>query len=207
MKSQLTILFFILIRFSFCQSPTLSVGQSAPLLEHRMEASSSEYFSLMDLKGEGLIVVFTSNTCPFVVGFNDGSFNGWENTYNSIAEKASQSKINTVLINSNEAKRGDGESMADMIKRKSDKRYSMPYLIDNNSELANAFGAKTTPHVFFFDRNMKLIYTGSIDNSFDDDKKAEISYLMNAIEAYSNGKKIKTKSTSPKGCSIKRVKN
>ncbi|MFM7661404.1 MAG: thioredoxin fold domain-containing protein [Bacteroidota bacterium] len=207
MKSQLTILFFILIRFSFCQSPTLSVGQSAPLLEHRMEASSSEYFSLMDLKGEGLIVVFTSNTCPFVVGFNDGSFNGWENTYNSIAEKASQSKINTVLINSNEAKRGDGESMADMIKRKSDKRYSMPYLIDNNSELANAFGAKTTPHVFFFDRNMKLIYTGSIDNSFDDDKKAEISYLMNAIEAYSNGKKIKIKSTSPKGCSIKRVKN
>ncbi|MBM3452508.1 MAG: redoxin domain-containing protein [Bacteroidetes bacterium] len=207
MKSQLTILFFILIRFSFCQSPTLSVGQSAPLLEHRMEASSSEYFSLMDLKGEGLIVVFTSNTCPFVVGFNDGSFNGWENTYNSIAEKASQSNINTVLINSNEAKRGDGESMADMIKRKSDKRYSMPYLIDNNSELANAFGAKTTPHVFFFDRNMKLIYTGSIDNSFDDDKKSEISYLMNAIEAYSNDKKIKTKSTSPKGCSIKRVKN
>lgn len=207
MKSQLTILFFILIRFSFCQSPTLSVGQSAPLLEHRMEASSSEYFSLMDLKGEGLIVVFTSNTCPFVVGFNDGSFNGWENTYNSIAEKANQSNINTVLINSNEAKRGDGESMADMIKRKSDKRYSMPYLIDNNSELANAFGAKTTPHVFFFDRNMKLIYTGSIDNSFDDDKKSEISYLMNAIEAYSNGKKIKTKSTSPKGCSIKRVKN
>jgi thioredoxin-related protein len=83
----------------------------------------------------------------------------------------------------------------------------MSYVLDKASELANAFGAKTTPHVFFFDRNLKLIYTGSIDNSFEDKRKKDIPYLMNAIDAYSNEKKIKTKSTSPKGCSIKRLKS
>ncbi len=83
----------------------------------------------------------------------------------------------------------------------------MPYVLDKNSELANSFGAKTTPHVFFFDRNLKLIYTGSIDNSFEDKRKSDVPYLINAIDSYSKGKKIKVKSSSPKGCSIKRTKN
>lgn len=207
MKSHLFLLLLIVSHLSFGQFTTLTVGQDAPLRDHQMASTTGELLSLNALKKEGLIVIFTSNTCPFVVGFNDGTFGGWENSYNSIFEKASASKINVVLINSNEAKRDGGESMADMIQRKSDKGFTMTYVLDKNSELANAFGAKTTPHVFFFDRNLKLIYTGSIDNSFEDKRKKDIPYLMNAIESYSNGKKIKTKSTSPKGCSIKRLKN
>jgi thioredoxin-related protein len=172
-----------------------------------MPSTSDEMLSLNTLKQEGLIVIFTSNTCPFVVGFNDGTFGGWENSYNSIYEKASANSISVVLVNSNEAKREGGESMVDMTKRKSEKGFMMPYVLDKNSELANAFGAKTTPHVFFFDRNLKLIYTGSIDNSFEDKRKSDVPYLINAIDSYSKGKKIKVKSSSPKGCSIKRTKN
>ena len=207
MKSHLCFLFFIASSLVFSQFRTLTVGQDAPLPDHQMASSTGESLTLNALKKEGLIVIFSSNTCPFVIGFNDGTFGGWEKTYNSIYQKASASNINVVLINSNEAKREGGESMADMIQRKSDKGFSMSYVLDKNSELANAFGAKTTPHVFFFNRDMKLIYTGSIDNSFEDKRKKDIPYLMNAIESYSNGKKIKTKSTSPKGCSIKRLKN
>jgi thioredoxin-related protein len=207
MKSNLFLLFFIVSHLSFGQFTTLTVAQDAPLRDHQMASTTGELLTLNNLKKEGLIVIFTSNTCPFVVGFNDGTFGGWENTYNTIYEKASASSINVVLVNSNEAKRDGGESMADMIQRKSDKGFTMAYVLDKNSELANAFGAKTTPHVFFFDRNLKLIYTGSIDNSFEDKRKKDIPYLVNAIESYSTGKKIKTKSTSPKGCSIKRLKN
>jgi hypothetical protein len=83
----------------------------------------------------------------------------------------------------------------------------MPYVLDKNSELANAMGAKTTPHVFFFDKELKLIYTGSIDNSFEDKRKKEIPFLMDAIENHAAGKKIKLNTTSPKGCSIKRLKS
>lgn len=207
MKSLLFFLFTLTTSLFFGQFTTLTIGQNAPLADHKMASTTGDLITLNSLKSEGLIVLFSSNTCPFVVGFNDGTFGGWENSYNSICEKAKAANINVVLVNSNEAKREGGESMADMIERKNFKGFTMPYLLDKNSELANAFGAKTTPHVFFFNRDMKLIYTGSIDNSFEDKKKSEIPYLENAIQAYSNGKKIKTKSTSPKGCSIKRIKN
>lgn len=207
MKSLLFFLFTLTTSLFFGQFTTLTIGQNAPLTDHKMASTTGDLITLNSLKSEGLIVLFSSNTCPFVVGFNDGTFGGWENSYNSICEKAKAANINVVLVNSNEAKREGGESMADMIERKNFKGFTMPYLLDKNSELANAFGAKTTPHVFFFNRDMKLIYTGSIDNSFEDKKKSEIPYLENAIQAYSNGKKIKTKSTSPKGCSIKRIKN
>lgn len=207
MKALFLSLFLITSPILFSQFTTLTIDQNAPLSDHQMASTSGELLSLNQLKDNGLIVIFSSNTCPFVIGFNDGTFGGWENSYNSIHEKAKASNINVVLVNSNEAKRDGGESMADMIERKNFKGFNMQYVLDKNSELANAFGAKTTPHVFFFDRDLKLIYTGSIDNSFEDKRKKEILYLMNAIEAYSNGKKIKTKSTSPKGCSIKRIKN
>jgi hypothetical protein len=81
----------------------------------------------------------------------------------------------------------------------------MPYLVDENSKLANAFGAKTTPHIYFFNAEMNLVYTGSIDNIWDNKRKTDVPYLKNAIEAVGNGKKIKTDNTPPKGCSIKRV--
>lgn len=207
MKSLLFFLFTLTSSLLFGQFTPLTIGQNAPLADHKMASTTGELITLNSLKSEGLIVLFSSNTCPFVVGFNDGTFGGWENSYNSICEKANAANINVVLVNSNEAKRDGGESMADMIERKNFKGFTMPYLLDKNSELANAFGAKTTPHVFFFNRDMKLIYTGSIDNSFEDKKKTDIPYLVNAIQAYSNGKKIKPRSTSPKGCSIKRIKN
>ncbi len=207
MKSFLFLLFCIFSGLTFSQLTPLSIGKNAPMADHRMPSTSDEMLSLNTLKQEGLIVIFTSNTCPFVVGFNDGTFAGWENSYNSIYEKASANSISVVLVNSNEAKREGGESMVDMTKRKSEKGFMMPYVLDKNSELANAFGAKTTPHVFFFDQNLKLIYTGSIDNSFEDKRKSDVPYLMNAIDSYSKGKKIKVKSSSPKGCSIKRTKN
>jgi thioredoxin-related protein len=207
MKFFLFFLTFTASNSLFGQSTTLTIGQNAPLPDHQLASTTGESFTLNTLNKEGLIVIFTSNTCPFVVGFNDGTFSGWENSYNAIFEKAKTTNSNVVLVNSNEAKRDGGESMADMIQRKSEKGFSMPYVLDKNSELANAFGAKTTPHVFFFDTNLKLIYSGSIDNSFEDKRKKDIPYLMNAIEAHSKRKKIKTKSTSPKGCSIKRLKS
>jgi thioredoxin-related protein len=206
-----TILFYLLFIVSCnfsAQITPLKIGEVAPLQDHKMSANQSQIMTLKDAMGEnGLIVIFSSNSCPFVVGFDDKSFAGWENQYNPIYDKAQLAKTNVILINSNEAKRSNGESLNDMIERKAMKGFKMPYLMDSNSELANAFGGKTTPHVFYFDKSFKLIYTGSIDNSFEEKRKKDVPYLINAIEAHSIGKKIKPNSTSPKGCSIKRIKN
>lgn len=181
----------------------ISVGSPMPLVGHEMRTVSHGATSLSKMMGtKGLIVIFTSNTCPFVVGGKD--FAGWERTYNSLHDAAQKFGFNLVLINSNEAKRNNGEGYDDMINRAASMNYKMPYLLDANHILADAFGAKTTPHVFFFGADQTLKYTGSIDNAMEQEKRKKINYLDLAIKQVAKDKKVRFKNTPPIGCSIKR---
>lgn len=182
----------------------LKIGTKAPMADQKMKDVSGKDFSLKDLKQEnGLLVVFSCNTCPFVVG--GFGYPGWEKEYNTIFDACSKNKIGMVLVNSNEAKRKGDDSLEKMVKRAEKSEYKMPYVVDENHQLADAFGAKTTPHIYLFDKDMKLIYTGSIDNIWDKKRESDESYLLNAIGEYSTGKKISVSTSAPRGCSIKRV--
>jgi hypothetical protein len=197
-----------LLSYSFISKPSsdgLKKGEKAPLASQEMRNIDNTILTLEKLKKDnGLLVVFSCNTCPFVVGSSD--FPGWEKQYNDLNTLASDAKIGMVLINSNEAKRDDEDSFEAMRIQAKKQQYSMPYLVDNNSILADAFGAKTTPHVYLFDSNLKLVYQGSIDNSWDPKRDSEVTYLKDAIALVKDNKKIKTDATTPRGCSIKRVK-
>ena len=196
--------FSFLVGTSFGQ---IKIKSSMPLPDIKLEDIRSKKMpetALKDYKFEnGLIVVFSCNTCPFVVGTPD--FPGWERQYNDLYEKAKQLNIGFVVVNSNEGKRGKEDSYEEMRKHAEEKGYQMPYLLDKNSVLANAFEAKTTPHVFLFNGDLKLVYSGSIDNIWDNKRKEDIPYLVNAMTAVSQDKKVKPAATPPKGCSIKRV--
>lgn len=198
---------FLIILASFTlsdKSPKpLKIGKSMPKQEVKMMNVDGSSYSLGELKGEkGLLVVFSCNTCPFVVGTE--KFPGWEVQYNSLNELAQQVGVNMVLVNSNDAKRDKDDSFDSMKLRAAEKAYGMKYLVDTNSEVANAFGAKTTPHVYLFDKDLKLIYTGSIDNTWDGQRKADLTYLRNALDLVGKNEKIKENNTIPRGCSIKR---
>jgi thioredoxin-related protein len=182
---------------------TIKIGDAAPLANNKMESTKGGKISLLDVKEEnGLLVIFSCNTCPFVVG--GGKFAGWEKDYNAIYEMVSAKNIGMTLVNSNEAKRKNGDSMKDMKARSKEKSYSMHYVLDKNHELADAFGARTTPHVFLFDKDMKLVYSGAIDNTWNPAEAEVKHYLQNTIEEFSSNKTVSTPSTAPKGCSIKR---
>ena len=181
----------------------LKIGKTAPKQELAMAGVDGLSKSLNDCKGEnGLLVIFSCNSCPFVVGTD--KFAGWEVQYNDMAKIAAAGNIGTVLINSNEAKREGDDSLEAMKLRSTEKGYTMPYLVDKDSELANAFGAKTTPHVYLFNKEMKLVYSGSIDNSWDSKRTEELAYLKSALEQLTKGEKIAENNTVPRGCSIKR---
>jgi len=182
---------------------TIQLGDSAPLADAKMESTLGEKISLLDLKKEnGLLVIFSCNTCPFVVG--GGKFEGWEKDYNRIFRSVKNSSIGMVLVNSNEAKRKDGDSMKDMKARAAEKTYAMQYVLDKNHKLADAFGARTTPHVFLFDAEMKLVYSGAIDNTWNPAEKEKVDHLEDALEEFTSNKTITNQATAPKGCSIKR---
>lgn len=183
----------------------LNIGQVATLTTLEMPNIDNTMQTLEKLKmKKGLLVVFSCNTCPFVVGSTD--FAGWEKQYNEIHALSQKSEIGMVLINSNEGKRADEDSFEAMQKHAKEMGYTMSYLLDKNSELANAFGANRTPHVYLLDKELKLVYKGSIDNSWDPKRSEEINSLKNAIANVSNDEIVKLGTTVAVGCSIKRLK-
>ena len=183
----------------------LKIGKKMPLGSYEMVGSDDAMYTLEGLKGDnGLIVVFSCNTCPFVVG--SSNFDGWEGQYNAIYDKAKAQNIGMVLINSNVAKREGDDSKDAMRKHKEDLGYKMPYIIDKDAKLADALGAKTTPHVYMFDKDGKLAFKGSIDNSWDTKRAQLETYLNDAIDAVANGTEITVSSSTPRGCSIKRAR-
>jgi hypothetical protein len=163
--------------------------------------------SINDINGEnGALVIFTCNSCPFVVGRGETT-EGWEGRYNGIIELASENGFGTLLVNSNAARRDDSDSFVKMKSRAMEMEYLAPYVLDDESKLANNFGARTTPHVFLFNSDLELIYKGSIDDSVDSSEAVEEHFLKDAISRSAEGKRIKTNSTKAVGCSIKRTKS
>ena len=202
----LSIAAIAIIAFSFTANKggeeyeTLPIGTTAPMLEYQMTSTDGMEYKLEDLsKNNGLLVIFSCNTCPFVIA--------WEDRYPEISQIAAKTGVGFALINSNEAKREGDDSMDAMREHANEKGYpDIPYLLDRNSELANAFGAKTTPHVFLFDSNMNLVYEGAIDDNHKSKSEVKTAYLNNALMNLKAGKEIDPNDTKAIGCSIKRVK-
>jgi len=179
--------------------PTLNIGQKMPMQQAKILDISEKSMTLNEnLKGNGILVVFTSNSCPFVVM--------WEDRYKLLEEKCMNSSLGMVYINSNQARRDGDDSVKEMRNHSKKMGYTIPYLIDENSKLANAFGAKTTPHIFLFDKGGELVYKGAIDDNYKSINDVTKNYLLDALEEVSNQKSISINNTKAVGCSIKRVK-
>lgn len=180
----------------------IAIGDVAPLTDVKMKNVDGKFYDLKSLQGKkGLIVIFSCNTCPFVLG--------WQDQYNPIYERAREAGLGMVLINSNEAFRQNEDSFEAMKEHALKNNYKMPYLVDQNHQLADAFGAQTTPHVFVFDKNWKLVFKGSINDKYENSRSGtEPSkfYLMDVIEAMAGDYPIKLTESRAIGCSIKRIK-
>jgi thioredoxin-related protein len=210
MKKVLVISFVVLSAAAiWAFKPTneiLAIGATAPKADVEMMDVSGKKLTLNSIKKEnGLLVIFSCNTCPFVVGNGEKS-EGWEKRYPDLGKIAERSKVGMVLVNSNEAKRTGDDSLERMQKQAQLMKYNCSYVVDENHVVADAFGAKTTPHIYLFDKNMKLVYVGAIDDNVDDSKAVKEPYLRNALSNLAAGKTIEPNSTRQLGCSIKRLK-
>jgi peroxiredoxin len=176
---------------------TLEIGENAVLTDVKMEDISGKKISLNDAKKEnGLLVMFSCNTCPFVLK--------WEDRYPEVKKWADENKVGMVVLNSNHQNHQSSESLEAMAAHASDKNYNFNYLLDKESAIANAFGGQTTPHAFLFNSNMELVYKGAIDDNYNSADEVKQAYLKDAILNLSAGKEIAVKETKPVGCSIKR---
>lgn len=177
-------------------SGELEIGSTAPKSDVKMRDVSGASHSLAEMKGKkGLLVVFSCNTCPYVIK--------WEDRYRSIASKCADMGVGMVAVNSNTAQHDGVDSFEAMQKHAKEKRYSFKYVMDATGEVAAAFGANRTPHIYLFDGDMKLVYRGAIDDNYENAELVEKTYLADAIDALVAGQEIAVKTTKSIGCTIK----
>ena len=177
----------------------LPLGSSIPSPEIKMKDISGKEISLKDAKtGKGLLVMFSCNTCPYVIK-NQGRTN-------EAAKHALDNGIGVAILNSHEGKRDSDDSYEDMKAYGKEQGYKWYYLMDNNSALADAFGANRTPECFLFNAEGKLVYHGAIDDNPSDALAVGRKHLVTAIDEMKSGKDISVKESKSVGCTIKRLK-
>ena len=175
----------------------LPLGAPVPKPELKMKDVSGKEISLQEVQtSKGLLVMFSCNTCPYVV----------KNEQRTVAmgDFAAKLNVGVIIINSNEAYRGTEDSFEAMKEYASEKKYNWFYVVDKNSEVADAFGANRTPECFLFNKQLKLVYHGAIDDNPSDEAAVKRQHLREAITEMAEGKEVSVKESRSVGCTIKR---
>ncbi len=79
-------------------------------------------------------------------------------------------------------------------------------LVDHGNKVADLFAATSTPHVYVFGVDGKLVYKGLVDDDQRDVKAdTRTNYLRDVLGKLTKGETVEPSSTRAVGCSIKRL--
>lgn len=182
---------------------TLEPGAAAP--DFHLPGTDGKFYSLADFKeAKALAIIFTCNHCP--------TAQAYEERLKSVAADYQDKGVALVAISPNsplgllyeELGYTDlNDDYEEMIMRAEKHNFNFPYLYDGDTQEASLkYGPVATPHVFVFDENRKLAYTGRIDAS-EKPGTADAEDLRRAIEAVLAGQPVDTAVTKTFGCSTK----
>jgi peroxiredoxin len=174
-------------------NPVLNIGDKAPAWGNLPGVDGKEH-SLAELKDkEAIVVVFTCNSCPYAVDYEDRII--------AFAKQHARKdgKVALIAINVNAV---EEDSLPKMKERSQKKGFPFAYLYDESQEIAREYGATYTPEFFVLDRDRKIVYMGALDDDTDADK-ATVNYVALAVEAAIAGQKPKTTETVAVGCLVR----
>ena len=172
---------------------TLQIGEKAPDFE--LPATDGKTYTLSHFDDETLVIFFTCNHCPFVIGSDEAT--------RKTVKKFTPKEVRFVGINSNSTNTVPTDSFEDMVDRMEEHGFPWLYLRDESQEVALAYGATRTPHFYVFDKERKLVYTGrGVDNPREA-SKATVNDLERALEEHTSGKPVSVPLTNPIGCNVK----
>ncbi|MNJ41106.1 thioredoxin family protein [Paenibacillus bouchesdurhonensis] len=173
---------------------TLQLGAQAPDFE--LKATDGALYSLDSFaSADVLVVFFTCNHCPYVVGSDEVT--------RETADKFKDKGVAFVGINANSENTHPDDSYEHMIIRMEEHRFPWVYLRDMDQDVAKAYGALRTPHFFVFDRERRLVYTGrGVDNPRET-AKMTTNDLERALTELTSGQPVSVPLTNPLGCNVK----
>ncbi|WP_284651936.1 thioredoxin family protein [Flavobacterium terrisoli] len=167
--------------------------------DFKLKSVDGKMYSMADYKdAKGFIVVFTCNTCPFAIKYEDRIID--------LAKKYKKQGYVLLAINSNDPEVQPDDTYELMKAKAKEKKFAFPYLVDEGQKIYPQYGATKTPHVFLLDKNLVVKYIGAIDDNSDDASAVKEKYLENAIAALQSGKEPSPNLTKAIGCSIKAKK-
>lgn len=173
---------------------TLQIGGSAP--DFSLPGVDGKTYSLADFQdAKILVIVFSCNHCPYVVGSEDRMI--------AFHREYSTRGVAFVAINSNSQNTYADDSFEHMVERAKEKNFQFPYLRDESQQVALDYGALRTPHFYVFDENRVLRYTGRMDDNPKFAGQETTHELRDAVEDLLNGREVRTPLTNPLGCNVK----
>ncbi len=164
-----------------------------------LENIDGKMVSLSDYKSaKGFIVIFTCNTCPYAVAYEDRIV--------ALDKKYASKGYPVIAVMPNDTDVKPGDNMQAMQARAKAKGFTFPYLLDKNQEIYPQYGATKTPHVYILEKTNDgnvVKYIGAIDDNYQDASLVKTKYAENAVDALLAGNDIEQKTTRAIGCSIK----
>lgn len=177
--------------------PVYEVGAVAA--DFRLRNVDGQMVSLGDYRsGKGVIVVFTSNHCPFSRAYEDRLI--------ELHRKFASEGYPIVAINSNDPAAYEEDSFSNMQARAQQKQFPFPYLVDETQRVAKTYGASRTPHVLVLRKSGEQFvvqYVGAIDDNSQDPSSVTRRYVDEAVTNLLAGKPVVSTSTKSVGCAIK----
>jgi thioredoxin-related protein len=186
-----------LMAFTSSAPDPLPIGSKLPMANTKVKDVSGKEMELAQAaKKNGLLIMFSCNTCPYVIKNQTRT--------NQIAKFALENNVGVLILNSNEAYRNGDDSFKAMQEYAKEQGYNWHYAIDEKSAIADAFGANRTPECFLFSKEMTLVYHGAIDDSPSDESAVQRIHLREAISEMVKGAEVSVKQSKSIGCTIKR---
>jgi len=185
-------------------NPVLRIGDESPTWKELPATDGKTYSFDSFKKAEVLVVVFTCNSCPYSVDYEDRivklskHYQQQEKDFEKESKKE-HAKVSVVAINVNLVK----EDLLPAMKERAEKKeFNFPYLFDECQQTAKDFGATFTPEFFVLNRERNVVYMGALDDNTDA-KKVRRRHVYEAIEATLAGKEIKVAETVAIGCGVR----
>lgn len=173
---------------------TLQIGDKAP--DFKLPTTSGRTCSLADFAdAKVLVVFFTCNHCPYVIGSDEVT--------RATVERFKDQGVAFVGINSNSEHTYAEDDFKHMIARMKEHRFPWVYARDQSQKIALAYGALRTPHFFVFNQQRKLVYTGRGVDYPRDTSKMTVNDLERALTEIVSGKPVSVPMTNPIGCNVK----
>lgn len=191
-------LFLFNLLLSQAQTATLKAGQTAPDFKLKNVDGKEVSFASYP-KAKGFIVVFTCNTCPYAVAY--------EQRIIELDKKFKPQGYPVIAINPNDPEASKADSFDKMQQLAKDKKYPFPYLFDQGQLVTDQYGAKHTPHLFIVSKTAKgnvVEYVGAIDNDPEGTKTEKTKYAEDVIASLKSNQKPAITETKEIGCTVKR---